>query len=197
MNKSLIIFIKNPDLGKVKTRIAKTTSEQYALDVYEKLLKITKEITLDLKGIKKYLYYDHYINNHDIWDNQIYTKRLQNGTTLGVKMKSALDELDHKHKAIIGSDCPELTSTIIENGFELIKNFDFVIGKAHDGGFYMLATRVSIGDIFEGIEWSTNTVTQTLVMNIEKKGYTYTLLPTLNDIDTEQDWQESKWSKIL
>ena len=48
MKNLLIIFVKNPELGKVKSRLAKSIGNKKALSVYKKLLKRTKEITIDL-----------------------------------------------------------------------------------------------------------------------------------------------------
>jgi uncharacterized protein len=199
MDKCLIIFIKNPIIGKVKTRIAKTTNDAIALEIYQKLTAKTKEITDSLSDIVKYLYYDNFINKEDNWDNIDYKKQLQLQQNLGKRMKSALDKAadNYPYRGIIGSDCPDLTKEIIESGFELLREYDFAIGRAEDGGFYFLTTRVPIGDIFEEIVWSTDTVCQNIINNIVKNGFTYSFLPTLKDIDTYEDWVESSWSKIL
>ena len=54
MQNALIIFVKNPALGKVKTRLAKTVGDVNALKIYQYLLYHTMEITYELDDIDKF-----------------------------------------------------------------------------------------------------------------------------------------------
>ena len=55
----LIIFAKNPELGKVKTRLAASVGNEVALAIYFQLLNKTKEVTETLLLDKSQLRLSH------------------------------------------------------------------------------------------------------------------------------------------
>ena len=116
--KGLIIFIKNPELGKVKTRLAKDIGNKKALAVYERLTTHTREITMGV-DVRKYLYYSSKVIKDDQWDQSEYDKLLQVGDNLGQRMLNAFEVSFHitKKNVIIGSDCLDITTKIIEQSF--------------------------------------------------------------------------------
>ena len=147
---ALIIFIKNPQLGKVKTRLAKTVGNEKALEIYLELSKITRENCQILsqripskKGqsdIQPYVFYSDFINTNDDWSNGIFKKAVQSGEGLGDRMSNAFLFIlqNHAKACIIGSDCPTLSVAILESAFEALDNHDFVVGPSTDGGYYLL-----------------------------------------------------------
>ena len=189
MKSALIIFVKNPVHGKVKTRIAKTLGDENALKVYKKLLSHTNAVTQDLP-VDKYVFYLDYLNNDDLWCNNIYYKQLQRGFDLGERMKNAFCSLFKKKYGsviIIGSDCYALTNTMIFSAFALLKVNDFVIGPAVDGGYYLLGMNQFFPQIFEGKRWSHPTVLTETIKQIKTLDLSVSFLRTLTDIDTEKD----------
>ena len=89
MNENLVIvFTRNPELGKVKTRLAKTIGGKAALNIYKFLLNHT-ETTIRNIDCDKAIYYSVKIRDNDIWDDKIYQKHLQKGEDLGLKMLNA------------------------------------------------------------------------------------------------------------
>jgi uncharacterized protein len=189
LQNALIIFIRNPQIGKVKTRLAKTIGIEKALTTYQLLLSHTREITTSLL-YDKYLYYADFIAEVDEWSYQVYHKRVQKGDTLGNRMKQAFEELFAVHYyrvVIIGSDCYELTPAIIEQAFDLLHHTNIVIGPSKDGGYYLLGLSKFIPEIFDDIKWSTDAVMRDTLSIINKKQYSFKLLPLLNDIDEEKD----------
>ena len=76
MNRLLIIFARNPELGKTKTRLAKKLGDEVALAIYYKLINKMQEVTADL-AVDKAIYYSSVIDKEDSWDNTIYQKYLQ------------------------------------------------------------------------------------------------------------------------
>jgi len=187
-NAALIIFVRNPEPGKVKTRIGAVAGNHVALAIYCKLLQHTRDITIDLAA-DKYVYYADKINAHDLWNQDHYYKAKQEGPDLGTRMHTAFSTLFQKgyEKAcIIGSDCYELTGYLIHRAFEELNNADIVIGPALDGGYYLLGMNDGVKDIFSDIAWSTSKVLEQTLDKLQGR-YTYTLLPALPDIDTLQD----------
>ena len=105
----LIIFVKNPQLGKVKTRLAATIGDHRALEVYVKLLKHTVAITRELE-VDKVVFYSEFIDKNDLWHNSVFLKQLQSAEDLGLKMMAAFDwgfQSGYQEICIIGSDCLE------------------------------------------------------------------------------------------
>ena len=189
MESALIIFVKNPVAGKVKTRLADALGEENALMIYQKLLQHTCFITTNI-SVHKYVFYLEYINHNDLWKNEIYKKELQHGNDLGDRMKNAFDKLfqmGYKEVMLIGSDCYELTEEIILHAFDQLKEKDVVIGPAKDGGYYLLGMNVFIPQLFTGKAWSTNKVLQETLTEITSLNYSIYQLPVLNDVDTPDD----------
>jgi len=94
-HKALIIFTRNPEMGKVKTRLAKKIGDLAALKVYRKLLEHTLHITRPLE-VDKFVFYSEQIQENDHWDAATYSKELQNGVDLGERMHHAFELLFKK-----------------------------------------------------------------------------------------------------
>lgn len=195
MNKSLlIVFAKNPDLGKVKTRLAATVGNEKALAIYHLLLSHTREISHNLP-VDKAVFYSDYIDKEDKWENNTYLKYLQEGGDLGKRMLNAAKkgfEMDYSNICIIGTDNLEITEEIIATGFDALLNNDAVIGPAFDGGYYLLGMKKLYVELFENKQWSTESVFESSIADFKRASLTYFTLPTLHDIDTEEDWNMVK-----
>ena len=183
----LLIFTRNPELGKSKTRLAKTIGDQIALEIYKFLLKRTQEIAVKVNADKA-VYYSVKVRNNDIWDSSIYQKYQQFGEDLGVRMKNAFKngfDAGYKKVIIVGSDLYDLSSKIIDNAFQKLESNDFVIGPAEDGGYYLLGMNFLQEDIFENKDWGTETVRKDTLVNLKDKKVF--LLQMLNDADVFED----------
>lgn len=189
MKNGLIIFAKNPEIGKVKTRLAATIGDEAALSIYEHLLSHTASITSYLP-VDKFVFYSSLILQEDIWCNKHFYKQVQAGNDLGERMKNAFAATflnGYDKIVIIGTDCPRLGAGIIMNAFACLNSRDVVIGPAEDGGYYLLGMKQPYSDLFEKINWSTNTVLKETQMKCTALQLSYYLLPVLNDIDEEKD----------
>ncbi|MEX0844241.1 MAG: TIGR04282 family arsenosugar biosynthesis glycosyltransferase [Balneolaceae bacterium] len=190
----LIIFVKNEEAGKVKTRLAKSVGNEKALKIYQKLLAYTAHITKSVHAQKE-VWYSRFIPKNDIWSKGEFGKKIQEGEDLGQRMLNAFRdsfEEGFEHVVIIGSDCEELTQEIITDAFQKLETSDFIIGPAKDGGYYLLGMNSFHTEVFTGINWSTSSVLQQTISIIEEKKAGYILLKELNDIDTLEDWQKQK-----
>ncbi|HKK46628.1 MAG TPA: TIGR04282 family arsenosugar biosynthesis glycosyltransferase [Balneolaceae bacterium] len=189
----LLIFVKNPEEGEVKTRLAETIGDRRALNVYQRLLSITREIS-DQLTCSRQVWYSKFIPAAGFWDTGNYTKHLQKGSNLGERMKNAFSEAfaGGYHKAvIIGSDCADLKQQIIEVAFDLLDDNDVVIGPSKDGGYYLLGMSQLYSGLFENISWSTAAVFEQTSKIADQLGLSRALLPVLNDIDTEEDLRKA------
>ncbi len=192
MKKALLIFLKYPELGRSKTRLSATIGNEKSLKVYLELLEHTHLISKDL-NYDKYLFYDKVTANKMPWGDDIYHTAYQVESDLGGRMQNAFELLfdkGYERIVIIGSDCYELTSAIIEDAFNKLETSEVVIGPAKDGGYYLLGLTRPIPALFTGITWSTNTVYTSTVKVLNSLGISYDTTPVLSDIDTEDDLPE-------
>jgi rSAM/selenodomain-associated transferase 1 len=190
MKEAIIVFVKNLQSGKVKTRLAAEVGNEEAFKVYKALLNYTHNVVRSLT-CDKYIFYSDYTDENDIWSQNDCIKILQSGNDLGERMLLAFSlvfKKNHNKVLIIGSDCPELKSAIIEQGFEHLNDADVVIGPATDGGYYLLGMKRINKSLFENIAWSTESVLAQTLAGCVKEGLSYSLLPILNDIDKKGDW---------
>ncbi|AVI51040.1 glycosyltransferase [Pukyongia salina] len=188
MNKELlIIFTRNPELGKVKTRLAATVGNKIALNIYKFLLEHTRQISMEL-DVSRHLYYSEEIHTKDAWDNSLFDKRLQQGEDLGDRMKHAFQmglKEGYEKVIIIGSDIYELDTADIEDAFSALDHNEVVIGPAADGGYYLLGMRTLIPELFENKEWGSDSVLKDTLAQLYDKPTR--LLTVKNDVDTYDD----------
>lgn len=140
---ALIIFIKNAVPGKTKTRLAQSIGDDNALAVYRILLEHTHRITSGLT-CATFVFYSDAIMPQDCWQQSGCRQCLQQGNDLGERMRNAFQsvfEQQYQKVVIIGSDCYELTSEILQQAFIKLNTTDVVIGPAKDGGYYLLGIK--------------------------------------------------------
>ncbi len=190
--KAIIIFLKYPELGRSKTRLAATIGNENALEVYKELLNHTYLITKDL-NCDKFLFYDKVSPNKMPWGDDIYQSAYQKESDLGGRMEDAFKQLFNKGYnsiLIIGSDCYELDKDVIESAFEKLKDKKIVIGPAKDGGYYLLGLSEMIKPIFSDVKWSTENVYSDTVKILESLNINHDTTATLSDIDVIEDLPE-------
>jgi rSAM/selenodomain-associated transferase 1 len=186
---ALLIFIRNPEKGKVNTRLAATIGDEKALVIYEELLRHTQNITRKLP-VKKLLFYAEKITEQDNWPAENYYKIVQKNGDLGIKMQAAFESTftnGAKKVIVIGSDCYELTEDILNQAFSELENHDAVIGPAADGGYYLLGFSRQNDSVFQNKTWSSDSVFAATIQDLENQNFKYKVLPVLNDVDEEKD----------
>lgn len=183
----ILIFTRNPELGKCKTRLAKTIGDENALTIYKLLLQHTANIVEQL-DCDKAVYYSVKIRENDLWDDSVYQKHQQKGDDLGKRMQNAFKEsfkAGYEKVLIVGSDLYDLKPHHIQQAFEQLNNNDVVIGPAEDGGYYLLGMKTLLLNIFEEKDWGTNTVRAATLNDLKTKKIAQ--LEILNDIDIYDD----------
>jgi len=192
----VLIFLRYPEPGLVKTRLAAQTGPHQAALIYKTIAeRVVAELAAeqgDSYDIR--LYYAPADKEEPVrrWlgaDHDLYP---QQGEDLGQRMRRALEEslaAGYQRAIIIGSDCPSTTRSIISRGFALLVEHDIVIGPAHDGGYYLLGLKQARPELFCGIDWGTGTVFRRTVERLRGRTLSCALLPELRDIDLLEDWQ--------
>ncbi|WP_297763675.1 TIGR04282 family arsenosugar biosynthesis glycosyltransferase [uncultured Muriicola sp.] len=183
----LLIFTRNPELGKCKTRLAASVGDKTALAIYIFLLEHTVSVTRSL-NLAKVVYYSKVIQEDDLWDPGVYQKKIQEGEDLGERMANAFKagfKAGYKKIAIIGSDLYDLSPEDLEVAFKMLQANDFVLGPASDGGYYFLGMTHFIADIFKNKDWGTSRVLEDTLADLKNKNVY--LLETKNDVDVLED----------
>jgi rSAM/selenodomain-associated transferase 1 len=190
---ALVIFVRNPISGQVKTRLAKDIGDERALEIYLQLLQHTLEITRGL-SFRKFIYYADEVSDYDLWSVPGYTKRKQNGNDLGERMLNSFKELFDQgftRIIIIGSDCLQLKTETLEEAVALLESNAAVIGPASDGGYYLLGLTKFYPALFIDKPWSTDKVFAKTIADFNQQGISYALLEELSDIDDSTDLEEN------
>ena len=185
----LLIFVKRPEAGKVKTRLAATIGKQKALKIYLKLLKRTQEISQPLSCTKT-VYYTPGIVENDFFETQHYQKALQSEGDLGQRMQKGFEDAfsqGYQKVCIIGSDCYELNTNILKQAFDKLDENEVVIGPSTDGGYYLLGMKKMHLALFQNKNWSTASVLPDTLNDLENTNLSFALLPVLTDVDEEKD----------
>lgn len=184
----LIVFLRLPQWGKVKTRLAATLGDDVALSIYKGLISHTLHCAAR-SGKSVYLFYDGGLPS-EAERNPDFSYHIQSQGDLGAKMSAAISIVlkHHTKVVIIGSDCPKLSHDIIAKSFDSLDTTDIVVGPAKDGGYYLLGCKKVVDALFENIPWSTSMVLAQTIKKINDESLTFHLLEPLADIDTEEDW---------
>lgn len=193
MSKGLIIFIKNPVPGKVKTRVAEDLGNEKALEIYRELCLITRKVAQKFEG-KLYVFYSDEILRNDEWQDSIYQKYEQVGQDLGERMADAFSKLLPLHDILIliGSDCPYLSSEDLGKASMQLQHMDCVLGPAEDGGYYLIGLRKMIPELFVNKSWSSRKLYSETIQTLKEVGASVFSLHTLSDIDYATDWEAYK-----
>jgi rSAM/selenodomain-associated transferase 1 len=187
----LLLFLREPVLGTVKTRLAATLGEAQALSIYERLLHHTLRTCADIK-VAKQAWYAEPPQMH-VAQAFGFAQHVQLGEDLGARMQHAFAKgfaTGHAPIVIIGSDLPGLSVALLQEAFAALRTHDAVIGPSVDGGYYLLGLNSPCADVFQHKRWSTNSVFADTSSDLLMHGRSCYLLPELRDIDTEEDLQD-------
>jgi len=182
------VFVKNPVLGNVKTRIEKEVGAEKALKIYKKLLKVTLNnlINDDWDTI---IYLSDTVNDLKEYD---FPKKIQAKGDLGLKITCAFTDLlqEYRKVIIVGSDCPTISEYDYRKAFSELADNQLVIGPSTDGGYYLIGLNKNAPFLFKDIEWSTEKVLDQTLQKATQKGISFAQLTTKTDVDHYGDWIE-------
>jgi len=185
---TLIIFARAPQLGEVKTRLAKTVGAEQALALYEAFLDDTCALTQGL-GARRVLSIagdvDHPRVAH-LAKSQRLTLEPQGDGDLGERMARAIaTHVPRGPVVIIGSDAPTLPRAHLHQALDELMAHDVVIGPSDDGGYYLIGARVPVPELFVDVHWSTAEVLPTTLQRLA--GRSSLVLPPWYDVDSAED----------
>lgn len=196
----LIIFAKAPIAGFAKTRLIPALGQAGAAQLAQTLLINTVNNGLESKFNTMELCVTP-DPSHSVWekftiaDNIVWSAQGDGdlGERLARASKRAVDQ--GESVLLIGTDCPQLTSTILQEAATALLDVNAVIIPATDGGYTLLGLNEFHPSIFEGIAWSTESVFVDTVDRFRKLHWQNHVMPPLHDIDEPQDlcWLPNDW----
>jgi rSAM/selenodomain-associated transferase 1 len=189
----VILFMKAPEKGCVKTRLAVSLGEEIVLDLYRCFVEDSIQ-TIVREGYELLIFYDPPSAHSGIsqWLGERHPLLPQSGIDLGERMQNAFRRVFSRGRCaavIVGSDSPDLTSRFYHEAFAALRDHDAVVGPAHDGGYYLIGFRreAFLPDAFAGISWSTPEVFTRTLVTLRNCGRSVHLLPPWRDVDTIED----------
>jgi rSAM/selenodomain-associated transferase 1 len=195
MSACLAVMAKQPQRGKVKTRIAAALGDDRAAELYRCALQDTLALALSVADVAHVLSYAPPTVTSRRYFEQVasdFALIPQEGVTLGERISGILAPLlkNHSSVVLIGSDSPDLPAEFITRAFEILRGAtDVVLGPAHDGGYYLLGVRSMQPILFERIHWSTAVVAEQTRARAAEAGLQMADLPRWHDLDTVADLQ--------
>lgn len=186
--RALLIFTRNPQPGKCKTRLAASIGDAAALEIYCFLLRHTASIANLLEGVDKYVYFSDQPGDGTYWDPTRFQHRVQKGEDLGARMLQAFLEafsMGYSEVVLIGSDLFDLSTDDLEASFRELQDHEVVLGPASDGGYYLIGLKGPIPELFSQKDWGTDSVLKDTLAELE--GTSTFLLPIRNDVDRYED----------
>lgn len=173
----IIIFSKKIELGKVKTRIARETSDSFALE-------FSKACFSDLLGnIGKSDYYDILVGVDDLdtlyWYQRNYhldgfvisdissNPNLNQSEKLEIIFSSLINNFKYKKVILIPMDIPFIKEEDIVSAFARLDNKRAVLGPEINGGIYLIGLNYPYKkNVFCNVRWSTQNSFSDLYRNI-------------------------------
>ncbi len=205
MTETLVIFTRYPEAGKTKTRMISALGADGAAKLQQEMTEHTLNTAKKLKFCHDLAIEVHFVGGNKqsmtAWLGQEIKYIPQVSGDLGYRMHSAFKHtfsLDNQRVVIIGTDCPDLNQVILKDAFDSLHKQDLVLGRAQDGGYYLIGLNHPIPQLFENINWGTEQVltqTQAIAQQLNLK---VNYLPYLSDVDRPEDlaiWQ--KYSKSV
>lgn len=189
----IVLMIRSPELGKVKTRLAADVGDETALELYLAFIEDSLEM---LEGLNIDVILSLYSNdnNRQIMDHihNVYEIIDQKGKNLGERQYNSLKgafRLGYGKAVVMAADCPDLEPDFIEGAFTSLNHCDAVIGPCEDGGYYLLGINREKLDqgMFSDVEWGSDQVMEKIRSNANHLGLIMFELPLWYDVDTYDD----------
>lgn len=183
----LIIFVKAPRPGEVKTRIAESIGAQAACDAYLALVEVLIGNLRTLSNVQVRYTPDDALLEIPQWIQPTWTTAPQGQGGLGERLSKSFDDAFSSgadRVVIIGSDCPDITQMDIESAWAALENHDVVLGPAEDGGYWLIGLRAPQPVLFKKIAWSSDTVFEETLSRAVANDLAVHVLRKLSDIDT-------------
>jgi len=191
---TILIFLKAPERGKVKTRLARDIGDEAALDAYRWLVERQMAALPDGWPVEVHFTPVEAESSMRGWLGAAADRSFvpQVDGELGERLQHAVAGAFRGGASgvlLIGGDCADLGAGEFEQARIGLEKSDAVIGPSRDGGYYLLGLATERPEVFGEIAWSTEKVAGQTRERLSAAELTWTELAELRDVDTEQDWR--------
>ncbi len=192
MRRALLVFVKLPVAGRVKTRLQPELSPALAARLYRAMVDDV------FTALERPGRWDLFAFFWPPEQERAFREWLpgsprlvpQAGTGLGERLADAFEwshAEGHSRTIIVGTDMPTLGSDVLSDAFDALERAEVLLGPSTDGGYYLVGLKEPRPELFEDVSWSTPEVLEQTIARVDGVGATYHLLPEKTDIDTWQD----------
>ena len=181
------VFSKNLVPGGVKTRLMPVLTGNGAYELQKIMLgRLLDEVT---KLNKPAEIWTDSVVAHPLIIESGFPHKIQRGKDLGERMLHAIENGLRKAKKVIlvGSDLPPLDRFYIDEANKALDAYDVVFGPTEDGGFGLIATKIVFSDMFNRVNWSSDSVLSDILRNLAGRSVGFHCLPFIWDVDTPND----------
>ncbi len=185
----VVVFVKAPRLGAVKTRLARDIGQTAARRFYREttaavLARLARERRWDLVLA---VTPDRFARRGRWWPAAL-AREAQGSGDLGLRMARALRRHPPRPCVVVGSDIPDLGPAHLRPAFSALAASDLVLGPAADGGYWLVGARnpALLARLFRGVRWSSSHTLADTLANLPA-GRRRALLETLEDVDSAAD----------
>lgn len=189
---ALVVFVKAPVPGAVKTRLSPPVAPARAAALYRAFAQDTLDHAGRVAGARLFVAYEGDARFPDLrWLANAPSAFPQDGATLGERLERAFDSCLRRHDkvVVIGSDAPHIPFSIYDQAFESLDHADLALGPSRDGGYYLIGLKRPEPRLFRDVPWSTAAVLRATRRRARELGLTTRLLPEEFDVDDFGDLQ--------
>lgn len=189
---ALLVFLKIPEPGKVKTRLAATIGHERAAALYREWIGIVLRALQPLRTRMEVIgYVDGLPECTGEWHGLADDWWPQPDGDLAARLSAGF-EAAHRYNCVVlavGTDCLELDASLVGGAIDALAQHDAVFGPAADGGYYLVGTARHLPGFFEEIRWSSQQTLSDHLARCGEQGWSVAQLPLRHDIDTWDDYQ--------
>jgi len=186
---ALLIFVKYPEPGKVKTRLAATIGAELAAQLYQEFILQTFKLAQQSKIAKCFVTFSPAEKEQAL--QKIFPGPWQwfpqeNSPDLGVRIQRAIQHVQqqgYSHVITIGTDSPSLPANYLDQAAAALWHHDLVLGPATDGGYYLIGLKNALPELFTGVDWSTEHVLNQTLQRAQQLQFSTQQLPVWYDVD--------------
>ena len=185
---ALIVFVREPEDGKVKTRLARGLPIAAVTRLYKAFIRDVLDMARKVSCDERFIFYTHSGPAIPFLSEAAkgFQLQRQTGAGLGARMLNALEygqDTGLGRMVIIGTDCLTLTAEDVETAFRALGTHDCVLGPAKDGGYYLIAMNSPCPEMFQDVDWGTSSVLEQTRHNARVLNKKIFMLSEREDID--------------
>ncbi|GAB5436103.1 TIGR04282 family arsenosugar biosynthesis glycosyltransferase [Falsiruegeria mediterranea] len=188
MRRTLVIMLKEPRPGRVKTRLGRDIgmvgaawwfrhqTRSLIRRLRDPRWQIVLAVAPDREGLES-----------RIWPADL-PRAPQGRGDLGDRMGRMLRGMPPGPVCVIGADIPDITCPRIAQAFQALGSHEMVFGPAPDGGYWLVGAKRAAAlpnTLFKGVRWSSEHALADTIASVP--GLRTDLVDELRDVDTKAD----------